>query len=82
MIAVAEDLDFPRGVVKIDKHAAVSHRPNPARDPDALAGFHTRGQSGVTAFELRRFAGARETIRIRVYPLSPQAFPLADSDRA
>ena len=67
-VAVAEDLDLAGGVVQVDEHAAVAHRPDAAGDPHAIVGFDACRQPGIASFELGRLMGALEAIGIWVDP--------------
>ncbi len=75
---MGKDLDLARGVVQIDEHAAVAHRPDAARDADPILGFDTRGEAVVSSLELARLVRACKIIGIRVDPERLEAVALAD----
>ena len=78
IVLVRENLDFSRGVVQVDEHAAVAHRADAARDADAVAGFGPGRDIGVAPVEFGGLVLAREADRIRVDAHPAQGFELVE----
>ena len=78
IVLVRENLDLSRGVVQVDKHAAVAHRADAARDADAVAGFGAGRDIGVAPVELGGLVLAREADRIGLDAHPAQGFELVE----
>ena len=82
-IPVAEDLDLARGIVQVDEHAAVAHRPDAAGDPHSILGFGARGQPGIAPLELGRLMRCARSCTGRGRSRAPSRLvALADPDSA
>ena len=78
IVLVRENLDFSRGVVQVDEHAAVADRADAARDADALAGLGAGRRVGVAPVEFGGLVLARKADRIRVDAHTAQRFELVE----
>ena len=65
---MAKDLDLARGIVQVDKHAAVADRAYSSGDADALAGLRTRRQRYMAGLECRRLVGTGEFVGVGIDP--------------
>ena len=81
-VAMAEDLDFARGVMQVDEHAAVAHGLDPAGDAHPLGGLRAGRQSGMAPLDLGRLVGAGEGVGVGVDPERPEPVELAQTDGA
>ena len=75
---MAKDLDFAGGIVQIDEHTAVAHRPNAARDPYQILGFDTSGEPGIAFLESERLVAALEAVGLGIDPEHLEAIALSD----
>jgi hypothetical protein len=81
-IPMAEDLDFPRGVVQIDEHAAVAHRSDTPGDAHRILGLGSCREPGVALLELARLVRPLEAVWVGVDAARLEALALADPDIA
>src|SRR5260370_5809441 len=80
-IPVAKYLYLAGGIVHVDEHAAVAHRPDAARDAHSIFGFGARSEPSVTPLELACLMRPLAAVRVGVDPKRLEAVALANPNR-